>query len=606
MTIKTIPVEANEEILDFIINQFQRQTRADLSLHRTQLEPLLKEAEVVRQALEYKDEVEIDFCRIFNGQMDNPLIGRQLVQSWYELIKKKNPFTDNPPVQCLDCNYTLMGNWECPSCGLELESPTRLNIWRQSSTEVIHHLPRGYFLIPDPIGKRLFFINRRQFNHIAWQINQELIELKEPWSALLLNNKKHILVTDRLGGRVIEISRLGTVKWELDTHLSPEYKLNQPVKASLYLSEEEQERFLIVDQGHHRVFACTRDHKFLWQYGKTGTPGSSKGYLNCPNDAQKTAQDTLLITDTGNNRVIEILENGHILWTIGKHQKLQTPLFARRLWNGNTMVVDAGNYRILEFDSERNLKYECKYFKEGMDSSMIMTEPIGFIRRENQNVLLFDTDKILEIMPAQKQLVWFAKIKDLVFEGQTTVPLKKPYETKSFDEYSLPKRDKLPEPIEVLKQVKIFAGAPENLYKKLEQHLKPVVYYKDDLIIKQGEKGNSLFLIYKGEVEVFFDGQKSIIATLSSGDIFGEMALVLSQLRSANVKAVGYCELFRLDKWVFERIVRKFPKVYEKVKAVSQERAKVSAPPMSAEANARLQELMAKRKASLKSPNDQT
>ena len=61
----------------------------------------------------------------------------------------------------------------------------------------------------------------------------------------------------------------------------------------------------------------------------------------------------------------------------------------------------------------------------------------------------------------------------------------------------------------------------------------------DDVIIREGERGDSLYLINKGEVDVIQKDNKTkfekIISTLKDGTIFGEISLLTKLKRTATV-----------------------------------------------------------------------
>ncbi len=67
------------------------------------------------------------------------------------------------------------------------------------------------------------------------------------------------------------------------------------------------------------------------------------------------------------------------------------------------------------------------------------------------------------------------------------------------------------------------------------------------LIFAEGALGDGLYLIAAGEVEVFQTAHSQPIATLSSGECFGEMALVDKEFRSATVKARTDVQLLHLS-----------------------------------------------------------
>lgn len=66
------------------------------------------------------------------------------------------------------------------------------------------------------------------------------------------------------------------------------------------------------------------------------------------------------------------------------------------------------------------------------------------------------------------------------------------------------------------------------------------VYYKGSIIIEQGSDGHRAFYIEKGEVEILVrDGHHTVrVGILGPGEIFGEMALIEHEQRSATVRAL--------------------------------------------------------------------
>jgi CRP-like cAMP-binding protein len=67
--------------------------------------------------------------------------------------------------------------------------------------------------------------------------------------------------------------------------------------------------------------------------------------------------------------------------------------------------------------------------------------------------------------------------------------------------------------------------------------------------------GNQRFVVLGGSFGVF-DGVKQL-ATLKTGDTFGEMSLLLSEPRSATVKALEFSQLFVLDERLFHKLLTK-------------------------------------------------
>jgi NTE family protein len=87
---------------------------------------------------------------------------------------------------------------------------------------------------------------------------------------------------------------------------------------------------------------------------------------------------------------------------------------------------------------------------------------------------------------------------------------------------------------------------------------------KGETICREGEEGDSFFVILSGELEVRTgpDGER-VIGRLGPGDFVGEMALLTGGKRSATVTVARGGKLLVLDRTTFERYFRRNPKVLE-------------------------------------------
>ena len=77
-------------------------------------------------------------------------------------------------------------------------------------------------------------------------------------------------------------------------------------------------------------------------------------------------------------------------------------------------------------------------------------------------------------------------------------------------------------------------------------------------IIREGDMGDSLFVLYSGGVDVSKEDEAGVeraIASLNEGDVFGEIALLDNVPRTASVRAVGQVELFALARDGFEKLL---------------------------------------------------
>ena len=124
---------------------------------------------------------------------------------------------------------------------------------------------------------------------------------------------------------------------------------------------------------------------------------------------------------------------------------------------------------------------------------------------------------------------------------------------------------------ELLERVPLFRGCDPMFLNQVSIALRPRVALAGDVIIKKGDPGSEMYLICRGEVEVL-DGQGQVIRTQREGDIFGEVALLLSEPRTATVRARTRCDLFVLDQGDFRRILRDHQQFAVAIQKIAQAR----------------------------------
>ena len=94
--------------------------------------------------------------------------------------------------------------------------------------------------------------------------------------------------------------------------------------------------------------------------------------------------------------------------------------------------------------------------------------------------------------------------------------------------------------LEIFSDLKITKPEHEELLKKVCELLEPVKFSEGDVIIKEGEEGNSLYILYEGSVQVRrntpSNDQFAVVnLTTEQNVFFGEVALVDKDTRSASV-----------------------------------------------------------------------
>lgn len=92
----------------------------------------------------------------------------------------------------------------------------------------------------------------------------------------------------------------------------------------------------------------------------------------------------------------------------------------------------------------------------------------------------------------------------------------------------------------------------------------------ETVLFEQGDPADSLYVILKGSVKVFgqdHDGNTVELSTLSTGNFFGELALVDGGTRSATIETVENCEFFVLSRQAFINLLSKSPQLISDVLA---------------------------------------
>lgn len=127
---------------------------------------------------------------------------------------------------------------------------------------------------------------------------------------------------------------------------------------------------------------------------------------------------------------------------------------------------------------------------------------------------------------------------------------------------------------DIIEKVPLFKNATREFIRDIILNLKPVIYTPGDAVISYGEIGFEMYFISRGEVDVTNEDGSTTYATLTSGQFFGEIALLLSMPRTATVKARVYCDLYVLDKDTFDNILQRYPSFARNVEQLADERRK--------------------------------
>jgi len=111
----------------------------------------------------------------------------------------------------------------------------------------------------------------------------------------------------------------------------------------------------------------------------------------------------------------------------------------------------------------------------------------------------------------------------------------------------------------------------------LEERLKRQVK-KGDVIFQDGKSGQSMFIILEGQVEIskILGDQKTILAKLGVGSIFGEMAILDNQPRSATATAATNGVVLKISREMFRTRMEEVPKWLQSFFAIIVERLRIA------------------------------
>lgn len=119
--------------------------------------------------------------------------------------------------------------------------------------------------------------------------------------------------------------------------------------------------------------------------------------------------------------------------------------------------------------------------------------------------------------------------------------------------------------IEYLRNLKPFQDISESDFNAIADKISDVEFPERTTILKQGEPGESMYIIKRGTVRVLIKAPNNDedieLTQLKDGDYFGEMALLTGESRSASIETVTPVALLRLDKSGFDLLLNENPKI---------------------------------------------
>jgi|SRR5690242_8775834 CRP-like cAMP-binding protein len=128
-----------------------------------------------------------------------------------------------------------------------------------------------------------------------------------------------------------------------------------------------------------------------------------------------------------------------------------------------------------------------------------------------------------------------------------------------------------------LSALPLFQKLPPRVIADLLPQVQERTYRPGTTIVRQGEPGDSFFVIDQGEIDVIDDrGGGRVIRTLGDGDVFGELALLTGEGRSASAVAKKDTRVWVILKEQFDRLLESSPALAQAVRHIAANRIDLS------------------------------
>ena len=204
---------------------------------------------------------------------------------------------------------------------------------------------------------------------------------------------------------------------------------------------------LITDQSNARIIEVTLDKRIVWCFGGTDAFCVAPGQLNNPNCAELLKNGHILICDENNNRAIEVTRDGQIVWQYGSgdpnvNDPVSGVAFASRLENGDTLITDSNHARIVEINGGKNVVWEYLTNTDPNSNQRGGTGPLPTraLRLSNGNTLISDqyNHRVIEVNHDKQIVRTFGSLNSLGYDTHSVAGggLNSPYDAKRIGDYT--------------------------------------------------------------------------------------------------------------------------------------------------------------------------
>ena len=132
----------------------------------------------------------------------------------------------------------------------------------------------------------------------------------------------------------------------------------------------------------------------------------------------------------------------------------------------------------------------------------------------------------------------------------------------------------LNEEVDVLRNIPMFSNIEPSKLKLLAFTSERLTFQQDQLVCKQGDMDDSMYVIIGGAVDVIINLPTGplTVASMRKNDFFGDLALLCDMPRTATIQATSELTTLRISKDLFYRLATEFPQMAIEVMRVMAQR----------------------------------
>lgn len=114
-----------------------------------------------------------------------------------------------------------------------------------------------------------------------------------------------------------------------------------------------------------------------------------------------------------------------------------------------------------------------------------------------------------------------------------------------------------------LHRIRLFDSLPTADLQALANIAEVAAFAPGERILTEGEPGDRLYILVEGRVAVFTqrEGVRTDLATLDEGAVFGELAILTEEARSASIEAVTACQCLAIAREPFRALIEDRPEI---------------------------------------------